>query len=79
MQQGTAVSNKEQQRGATSGQREESNGQRKRAIRRGWSTLIRTQMSAFFCTASSRPRLGRRLRRRLGGRELRAWAAHACS
>ena len=29
---------------------------------------IRPQMSAFFFTASSRPALGRRLRRRLGGR-----------
>ena len=31
-------------------------------------TLIRAQMSASFCTDSSRPSLGRRLRRRLGGR-----------
>ena len=30
---------------------------------------IRPHMSVFFCTASSRPSLGRRLRRRLGGRE----------
>ena len=29
---------------------------------------IRPHMSVFFCTASSRPSLGRRLRRRLGGR-----------
>jgi hypothetical protein len=31
------------------------------------SHQIRSQMSAFFFTASSRPRLDRRLRRRLGG------------
>ena len=33
------------------------------------STSLRRKRSGLFCTASSRPSLGRRLRRRLGGRE----------
>ena len=39
---------------------------------------VRPQMFVFFCTASSRPCLGRRLRRRLGGRSgLRPVPAHS--